>query len=271
MYRMRGAIALTLLLCFIAAYALSACGPADPEPSPTVEDEVIVLGAASVEPALRLLEEELQGRGAGLELASEFGGTATILAQVNSGRPFDVIITASRQHMVELSEEGQVSGDPFPLATNRLALVVPADNPGDVDSYDDFIAHAEDLSTAVCAAEVPCGHLAETLQDELRVDLHADTKETSVASVMTKVTMGEVDAGFVYVTDADAAGDDVEVFEIPEFPDNDTQIWAAMSAEPEHTEAAEQLLTLMMGEVGRSAFEEAGFLPPPAAEASNGG
>ncbi|GAB3192512.1 molybdate ABC transporter substrate-binding protein [Nesterenkonia suensis] len=271
MYRMRGVIALALLVCFVAAFVLTACATDSPDPdsTPSPDAEVVVLAAASVEPALQRVEQDLQSRGAGLTLAAEYAGTSTVVSQLRAGRPADVVITASRTHMNDLVEDGHVSQDAFPMATNRLALVVPAENPGGVDSFDDFIAHAEELLTAVCAVEVPCGELTATMEDELGVDVAADTEETSVASVMTKVRMGEVDAGFTYVTDAQAAGDEVQIFEIPDFPHNDTQIWAGITAAPEDRESAEQLLTLLAGEAGRSAFEEAGFLPPPAAEASS--
>ncbi|MDS2173988.1 molybdate ABC transporter substrate-binding protein [Nesterenkonia sp. CL21] len=270
-HRMRGVIALALLVCFIAAFVLTACSDDDTEAEPpaTPTTEVTVLAAASVEPALRRVDQDLRSRGASVTLRSEYGGTSTLVSQIRSGRAFDIVITASRTHMADLVDDGAVAGDAYPLATNRLALVVPADNPGEIDSFDDFIAHAAELTTATCAEDVPCGELARTMQEELGVDVHADTEETSVASVMTKVRMGEVDAGFAYLTDAEAADDEVEVFEIPDFPHNDTQIWAAVAAEPQEQEAAEQLFTLLVGESGRTAFEEAGFLPPPAAEASS--
>ncbi|MDZ5076910.1 molybdate ABC transporter substrate-binding protein [Nesterenkonia sp. HG001] len=268
---MRGVIALVLLVCFVAAFVLTACDgdSPDPESAATPDSEVVVLAAASVEPVLQRIEQGLQERDAGLTLAAEYGGTSTLVSQIRSSRPFDVVITASRAHMGELVEDGHVSRDAYPVATNRLALVVPAENPADVDSFDDFIAHADDLLTATCAPEVPCGELTRTMEEELGVEVHTDTEETSVSSVMTKVRMGEVDAGFTYITDAHAAGDEVQVFEIPDFANNDTQVWAAIAAEPEDREAAEQLLTLVAGETGRTAFEEAGFLPPPAAEASS--
>lgn len=252
----------------LAALVLSAC--AADSPGDDDAGAPVVLAAASAEPALEQLARAPEVGDAVSGMAPEYAGTSTLVSQIESGRSFDVVLSASRRHMSELQQGEHIAGDPIPVATNRLVLAVPAANPGGVESFEDFAARAEELTTAICAPQVPCGMLAETLSEELDLDLHAATEETSVAAVLSKISLGEVDAGLVYRTDAEAAGEDVQAFQVPEVHGGTNQMWAGLSTDPPHPQAAEQLMGALASESGRAAFEQAGFLPPPAAEAGSG-
>ncbi|OLN18891.1 hypothetical protein BUE67_13560, partial [Corynebacterium diphtheriae] len=61
---------------------------------------------------------------------------------------------------------------------------------------------SESVTTAICAAEVPCGNLAHQELDKQHVELGNATEEKNVSDVSTKVASGAVDAGFIYSTDA---------------------------------------------------------------------
>jgi molybdate transport system substrate-binding protein len=78
-----------------------------------------------------------------------------------------------------------------------------------------------------------------------------------VAGILDKVTSGEADAGFVYATDAQAAGDEVRAIELPAQALAEHVI--AIAVESEHREAADAFVELLLGEEGRRALEEAGF------------
>ena len=109
--------------------------------------------------------------------------------------------------MSRVAAEGRTAAPPALFARNRLALVVPVDNPGNVTELEDL---ADDsLVLAVCAPEVPCGALAQAVLADAGIEADADTEETSVRAVLTKVTLGEADAGLVYATDVAAGGDKV--------------------------------------------------------------
>lgn len=272
LFKLRGVIALTVIIGFALAFVLTACQRSEPqeEPAATAPQEVVVLGASSVEPALDRLEHELVERNGGPEFLVSYAGTPTLVNQIRQGSEFDVVITASRDHMAELAEEDLINGEPLPIASNRLALVTPADNPAGIEDFEDYISRSDEISTAVCAPEVPCGVLTQNLEDEFDVELEADTEAPSAASVLSQVINEEVDAGLVYVTDVHWAQDEVRGFEIPEHENSTNQIWVAVSTDPVDSESAEQLLSSLASEPGRAAFEDAGFLPAPAAEAENG-
>ncbi|GAA3284812.1 molybdate ABC transporter substrate-binding protein [Nesterenkonia halobia] len=260
---------LAVVLSVAGALTLSGCAAGAGDDADDA-DGPVVLAAASAEPALERLAADPDVADVVSAMAPEYAGTSTLVSQIESGRSFDVVLSASRRHMTRLQDGGHVGDGPLPVATNRLVLAVPAENPGQIESFADFADRSAELTTAICAPQVPCGMLAETLSDQLALDLHADTEETSVASVLSKVSLGEVDAGLVYRTDAAAAGEDVRALEVPEHDGGTNQMWAGLSAAPTHPQAAEQLLGELASEDGRAAFEEAGFLPPPAAESDDG-
>lgn len=267
LFRMRGVIALLILAAFIAAFVLTACGNGTPQPSPTPEDpddEVVVLSASSAEPALERLADEVAGGESGLDLQIEYAGTPSLLSMIDSGEGFDLLLTASRDHMAEMVDAGHIESDPLPVASNRLVLAVPRDNPGEIEDFEDFAARSDELTTAVCTEDVPCGQLALTLAEELEVDLDAETEKTSASGVMAELTSGMADAGLVYLTDALAAEDEVDYTEIPDYEQSTTQLWVGVSSEPQNSDAAERLFQHFAGETGRTAFDDAGFLAPPA-------
>ncbi|WP_010524149.1 extracellular solute-binding protein [Nesterenkonia sp. F] len=262
-------LVLAVVLVIIGGLTLAGCASPAAEDGGGEAEPPVVLSAASAEPALERLAADPDVADVVSTMAPEYAGTSTLVSQIDSGRSFDVVFSASRRHMTELQDGGHIGGDPLPVATNRLVLAVPAENPGEIESFADFADRAEELTTAICAPQVPCGMLAGALSEELALDLHADTEETSVSSVLSKISLGEVDAGLVYRTDAAAAGEDVRTLEVPEHDGGTNQMWAGLSAAPTHPQAAEQLMGELASEDGRAAFEESGFLPPPAAESED--
>lgn len=266
LFRMRGVIALALLAAFVATFVLTACENDTAQPSPTPDDpddDVLVLSAASAQPALERMADELAGGDASLDLHIEYAGTPSLVDQVTDGDEFDVLLTASRDHMSEMVEAGHIEGDPLPVASNQLVLAVPQDNPAEIGDFEDFATRSAELSTAVCAEEAPCGELAARLAEEFDVDLDTAQEHDSASEVMAELAAGEADAGLIYLTDALAASDDLDHAEIPDFEQSTTQLWVGVSAEPVNGDAAERLFQQFAGEPGRAAFDDAGFLAPP--------
>ena len=99
------------------------------------------------------------------------------------------------------------------FAGNILEIALPKGNPGEVTGLDDFAEPG--LKLAVCDLEVPCGNTATQVFEKAGVDPRIDSFEPDVKSVLTKVELGEVDAGLVYHSDVLAAGDRIESIPIP--------------------------------------------------------
>lgn len=140
-----------------------------------------------------------------------FDGSAALVDQLTAGSPADVFLSADEANMTKAVDAGVIEGDPVMFATNRLALVVPADNPADITGFNDSL---DGTKLVICDAEVPCGAATVRAADEFKLTLDPVSLETKVTDVLGKVTSGEADAGVVYVTDATRAGDAVKVFPI---------------------------------------------------------
>ncbi|MFZ2600173.1 molybdate ABC transporter substrate-binding protein [Corynebacterium casei] len=224
------------------ATALTACSDsADSAEAPAEKVELNLLAASST----RVFNEELEAQTAELDpsvsLLINNAGSSTLVQQLVDGAPGDVLITADKKNMTDAQDTGVVN-DPVQLASNVMVMVVPAGNPAGLESVEDI---TEDTTFVLCDPQVPCGTVSESIIEAKGLDVTADSLEHQVADVLGKVTSGEADAGWVYATDAAAAGDAVEVIEIEGAEEFTNSIFGAVVAESENPESAQQLLDLL--------------------------
>ena len=173
-----------------------------------------VYAAASLSEAFEDLAAEYEAANPDVDVKLNFAGSARLAAQISAGARADVFASANSATMSRVAAEGRTATPPVLFVRNRLALVVPIDNPGNVTELADL--SDDSLVLAMCAPEVPCGALARAVLNDAGVDADADTEETSVRAVLTKVTLGEADAGLVWGPDlALLATDHNNDFEAP--------------------------------------------------------
>ena len=218
-------------------------------------DRVTVFAAASLTETFTELEERFEAEH-GIAVDFNFAGSSALAQQINNGAPADVFASASPVNMDQVAAEVV---DPVVFATNRLQIVVPAGNPGGVTGLTDFAD--PDLVLAACQERVPCGRGASAVFAEAGVEPALDTLEPDVKAVLTKVRLGEVDAGLVYRTDVLAAdGDEVVGVDFPEAGAalNDYPV-AALSAAP-NTDGAKLFVEFVLSR--QDVFTDAGFGSP---------
>ncbi|MEZ5115216.1 MAG: molybdate ABC transporter substrate-binding protein [Candidatus Nanopelagicales bacterium] len=220
---------------------------------------VTVLAAASLTEAFEALAETYRSEHPGVDLRLSFGPSSGLAQQVVAGAPADVFAAASDATMATVVDAGAAAGTPAVFATNRLAIVTPADSTR-VGSLQDLAAPG--VSVAVCQEQVPCGAATAEMLQRAGVPVEAATYEADVKAVLTKVTLGEVDAGVVYVTDARAAGDRVRVVDVPDDVNVTTSYPIAALAEAADPDAAADFVDLVLSEQGRAALAAAGFGSP---------
>jgi molybdate transport system substrate-binding protein len=187
---------MTRFIGLVAVAALAAAGCAGD--SPTVR----VLAAASLSDVLADIVDDFEAANPDVEVEVVSGGSASLAAQVEEGIDFDVIALADEATMDRVEATGEIA-TPTVFATNDAVLV------GGAEVADTRLADLDRLRFAVCAPEVPCGRAATRLFAELGVTVEPVTFESNVLGVLTKLLVGEVDAGVVYATDLARAGDDV--------------------------------------------------------------
>ena len=151
------------------------------------------------------------------------------------------------------------AASPQPFATNTLVIATPAGNPAKITGIDD-LAKAK---FAVCVPAAPCGDATKRLFALDQFTGKPATEEENVKGVLTKVTSGEVDAGLVYVSDAQAAGDKVDVVQAENASEvvNVDPIAAVKGSK--NAEAAKDWIDLVTGTEGQKVLEAHGFGPRP--------
>jgi molybdate transport system substrate-binding protein len=231
--------------------ALAACGGDDV--ARTDDDAPSVYAAASLAEVFPTIDPTPR---------YNFAGSDELATQIREGAPADVYAAASSKYPQELLAEGLVE-EPVTFASNRLVLIVPADNPAGIEEVADV---TEPGTKLVIAAEgVPVGDYTRQVLLDLGLSAALDnvvSNEDDVKGVVGKVTLGEADAGFVYATDAAVAGDDVTVLELPEGSQPPIEYQIAVVADSENRGSAQAFVDLVLGEEGRMQLEAAGFILP---------
>ena len=173
---------------------------------------ITVLAAASLTEAFTAIAHDFTRLHPRVHVTFSFGASNALAAQIVSGAPADVFASASVPTMQQIVRAGAAS-KPSVFARNRMIIVTPPDNPAHIRSLRDLAR--SDVSVAVCAPQVPCGTTANAVFARAGLHVTPVTAEVDVKSVLTKVELGEVDAGIVYVTDANSAGASVASVTIP--------------------------------------------------------
>lgn len=233
-------IALALLLM-----PLAACGQDQP-------DTLTVFAAASLQETFTELAEDFE-KEHGVKVEFNFGPSSGLAEQINAGAPADVFASASVKTMDGVED----TQDPETFAVNTMQIAVPADNPADIDSLDDLTKKG--VKVALCQADVPCGTVAAEVFANAKLTVTPVTEETDVKAVLTKVQLGEVDAGIVYVTDVNAAGDKVVGVDIPAAVNASTDYPIAAL---DDNDLAREWVELVLSDEGRAVLDTHGFTTP---------
>jgi molybdate transport system substrate-binding protein len=256
------------ILIAVAALALAGCtaGPAGDGPDdggpPGAEipdpatGTITVFAAASLTEAFGELEILFEQLHPSADVVLNFGGSGALASQITEGAPADVFAAASEAPMETVIDAGDASA-PAVFATNTLEIAVPPGNPAGITGLADLAD--PQLTIALCDPSVPCGAAAETLMRLAGYQPAPDTLEEDVKAVLTKVVLGEADAGLVYLTDVVAAGDAVEGIEVPEAADLINSYPIAVISGAANPEGARAWVDFVLSADGRTALADAGF------------
>jgi molybdate transport system substrate-binding protein len=192
-----------------------------------------------------------------------FGGSGALATQIEQGAPADVYASASAKQPAQLSAEG-LSDGPITFATDRLVLVVPNDNPAHITAVGDITRPGVKL--VICAASVPCGEYARGVFTNLGMAgaalRNVVSEASDVTQVVAQVALGQADAGFVYVTDANAANGKLTVIGLPAAAKPETTDYIAVIRAGAHQAGAADFIRRVMSARGQAILRAAGFGAP---------
>jgi molybdate transport system substrate-binding protein len=249
-------------LLAVAALALAACGGGDDDSGggsgAAAPGEIKVFAAASLTAAFTRLGEQYSAANGGAKVTFNFAGSQALATQIQQAAPADVFASADIPNMDKVKD---LVGTPQNFASNQLQIVVEQGNPKNVQGLDDLAD--PDLKVVLAAPEVPAGKYAAEALGKAEVTVKPVSQEDNVKAVVTKVSLGEADAGIVYVTDVTAGGDKVEGVDIPEDQNVTATYPMATVKASKAPEAAQAFMDLVLSAEGQQVLKEHGFLPPP--------
>ncbi|WP_281918350.1 molybdate ABC transporter substrate-binding protein [Nocardia sputorum] len=225
-----------------------------------VSGTVTVFAAASLTETFGELGKQFEAAHPGVEVVYSYGASSALAQQIIQGAPADVFASAAPKNMQQVRDKGEVATAPVTFVRNRLQIAVPKGNPGRISGLADF--GKTEPKFALCAEQVPCGAAAAKVFETGGITPQPDTREQDVKAVLTKVTLGEVDAALVYRTDVEAAGDKVEGIDFPESAAAINDYPVAPLAHAPNAAAAAAFVDFVTSEKAKPVFVAAGFDTP---------
>lgn len=225
---------------------------------------ITVLSAASLTETFTTLADDFEKAHPGVQVKLAFDSSATLAQQALDGAPADVLATADTSTMD--SAKDALASDPALFASNTMVMVTPAANPAGLTGFADLQPGVEsgDVSYVTCVDTAPCGKVWAALAQDNGITAEPASLEVDVKSVLAKVTEDEADAGFVYASDAVAAGDAVKTFDVAMSADEITDYPIATLTQSKEPGLAAAFVDLVRSPDGQQVLQSAGFTVHPA-------
>ena len=191
-----------------------------------------------------------------------FAGSNTLAAQIQLGAPVDVFASANTSIPATLFAKGLIE-QPVNFTRNTLVIVVPKANPAGINSIYDLTNPGVTIDIANSA--VPVGSYTLQVLNQMNLTkavlAHVVSQETDVREVLSKVALGQVDAGFVYSTDAQTVPGQVTLIKVPAWGQSKvTYAMAVVTHSPDQA-AAQAFIQEVLSKAGQAKLQSSGFLP----------
>jgi len=191
-----------------------------------------------------------------------FGGSNALAAQIQQGAPADVFASANTTLPRQLYTRGLCT-KPVVFTRNALVIIVPKSNPADISSV--YGLTKRGLKVVVAAPGVPVGSYTTQVLKNMNlndaVQRNVVSQETDVREVLTKVALGEADAGFVYSTDARTVPGQVRAIKLPAWAQPKVQYGVCVVTASSHRTDAQAYVKRLLAPAAQRKLIAAGFLP----------
>jgi molybdate transport system substrate-binding protein len=269
----------------VVAVALAACTSAVGSPSPTASGvpaaatpagsaasvDLTIYGAASLKKALAAVKAAYEAANPGTTLTISTDSSTALATKIEQGAQADVFLSADTKNPQSLVDKGLADGPVTEFAGNTPTVIVPTGNPAGIQTPADLARAGVKIIT--CADNVPIAKYAAQLVENLAKEpgypadfaatyaANVASKEDNVSAVVSKIELGEGDAGIVYVTDAKGS-DKVMTIPVPDSANVPATYGGVVVTSSPNAAAANAFLAWLAGPDGQATLASLGFLPP---------
>lgn len=238
---------------------------------PAEGGDLTIFAAASLTDAFNDIAEVLMAEHPHLDIVIETAGSQTLVTQLQEGANADVLATADIATMQRANDAGLIDGEPVIFTGNRLVIITPATNPAGIESINDLAN--DDVRLVLANPEVPVGNYSNVAFCEYAMSADAPggfiegintnlvSEEPDVRHVLTRVQLGEADAGVVYASDASAStlsGVEVRVIDFPESVPTRAE-YPIAAVQGGNTELANAFIAFVLSDEGQEILARYGF------------
>jgi molybdenum ABC transporter molybdate-binding protein len=231
--------------------------------------QVTALVAANMTEAFDALADRYTEREPGTRIDASYAGTQILFTQIQQGAPADLFISADRDYAERAENTGLIDGYTA-VAAMELVVVVPKDNPADVDSLKDLGERS--LKLVIGVDNVPVGkytrQVLRNAEDGYGEDFYGNvmnnvvSTDTDTKQVTQKAVTGAADAAIVYRTDITPnVAKKVNMIQIPERYNETAGNYAAVLNDAEHPEQAQQMIQFMRSPQGQQTMSSFHYQP----------
>ncbi len=249
-----------------------------PTPTPVPQTDITVFAAASLGSAFNqtivqfeLLHPEIN------VLPPNYGSSGTLQTNIEQGAKTDVFASAATSNMDALKSKNLMDNSTVVnFARNKLALIVPINNPANITGLTDL--NKSGIKMIIGADSVPCGKYAVQMLQKLRNTsgygsayydaawANIKSRATDVSAIVASIALGEGDVGIVYASDVqEKYQNQVKIIAIPDALNVIATYPIGVTADSSHKDAAKAFIDFVMSPAGQAILAENDFMSPPAA------
>jgi molybdenum ABC transporter, periplasmic molybdate-binding protein len=243
-----------------------------PTPTPVPKTDLTVFAAASLTSAFGEIKTAFEAVQPA-NVIYNFMGSQDLRTQIEQGAYVDVFASAAPSHINVLKDKGMMNNSTIVTFTkNKLAVIVPKNNPANIQNLSDIAKPGVKL--VIASKDVPVGSYTQQILNKTVNDTaygpayktavigNVKSEERSVNDVVSKVALGEADAGFVYVSDVPAEyRDKVSIVAIPDSLNVIADYPIGVLSESDHSDLAKAYIDFVMSAEGKAILEKYGFSP----------
>jgi molybdate transport system substrate-binding protein len=276
-----------ILVILLVAALLTACGSAATLVSPTLVPEITiptslptatlepltltVFAAASLTGAFTEMGAMFEASHPGVTITFNFAGSGTLRTQLEQGAVADVFASANTKEMDTLVTDKLVAADFSQIfVTNSLLVILPVSNPANLQTLQDLARPG--IKLLLGDTTVPAGIYARQILANMDKDpifstsystqvlANVVSNETNVKQVVSKVQLGEADAGIVYASDTIAAPE-LKTIQFPILDNVIAKYPISRLKSAIHPDLAESFITYILSSDGQTILQKWGFIP----------